>query len=164
MGYTHYYSQKTDCPREQWQEIIEKTRHLFSFLDLNKFPVSLGNCAGTPGTKPLLSDWSIRFNGIHPFICETFSLSRLKDLENAILTGDNNEYAFECCKTRQMPYDLVVCTVLLIANSVAPDVWLIQSDGEYSDWQPAIVLYTRVFKSLPILPENIKPSVSQFAR
>jgi hypothetical protein len=164
VGYTHYFSQKTDCPQAQWQAIVDRTRQLLSFLEANQCPVSLGNWAGKPGSKPLLNESFIKLNGVQPFVCETFALSRIKNTDNAIMTGKNNEYAFDCCKTRQMPYDLVVCLILLIANSVAPDVWLIESDGVYADWQPAIMLYTRVFNALPVLPAGIKPAVSQFAR
>ena len=90
----------------------------------------------TWGNPPIVDFNQIRFNGLKDR-CETFILDResyARNYENAA----SYPYGFSFCKTRQRPYDLAVCAVLIIANNHAPDGWAIGSDGDVSDWFAAL--------------------------
>lgn len=49
------------------------------------------------------------------------------------------------CKTRALPYDIVVCACLLVAKQLYDKNVDISSDGSVEDWKEAIELYKSVF-------------------
>jgi hypothetical protein len=45
---------------------------------------------------------------------------------------------FDFCKTARKPYDLIVCGALIVAAKHASEYVKVSSDGEVSDWRPAL--------------------------
>lgn len=146
MGYTHYWEQKRAYPKVAWAALV---------TDVNKIlsrgigsPLLLAGNFGELGTRPQLDDNVIAFNGLAPDDYETFLLER------------KPEQSFAFCKTARNPYDVMVCLVLLIAYDYAPQYIEVTSDGGYEDWQPAILLFTQLYKRLPALPPSLRPQVA----
>lgn len=111
MGYTHYWKAKKFTAEDKagWKKalliikkILECHAALIQFESDDK-------------RKPVASLEQIRFNGIEDDGYETFLL-------NAEPTD------FEFCKTSRKPYDLAVCEVLLVLNSLMPSLE-VSSDG-----------------------------------
>lgn len=146
MGYTHYFSQLRDVTHEEWGRIRTLTDTL-----IRKLPPGV-RIDDQDGGPPLVNQECIWFNGIEDEGCETFELTRVKrplrDYElqelKAATPSTRRQLeaagAFNFCKTRREPYDLVVCAVLAIATYVTrrDPAWRISSDGEPDEWQPAL--------------------------
>lgn len=58
------------------------------------------------------------------------------------------------CNTAGKPYDLMVCATLIVANHIAPDLLMINSDGGVDDWEPALKL-VRTWDKNVFLPDTI---------
>ncbi|MBU2952291.1 hypothetical protein [Marinobacter sp. F3R08] len=58
------------------------------------------------------------------------------------------------CKTNRMPYDLLVCAMLILVNHSIPDLLVINSEGGIEDWEPALRL-ARTFDMNARLPDTI---------
>ena len=137
---------------------------------------------GMNGSPPIVSNGRIIFNGDgsqpkedadpygrdceDPLGCETFCLYRnwRATLRDYLKEDPTNEWNKGClkekrysefCKTNRKPYDLVVCAVLAIATQRAPG-WLriTSSDGDASDWQPAVDWASEVLDRRIINPIN----------
>ena len=112
MGYTNYWYQTRAFTDAEWYEI--KTYLLFrhnSFTldDLDKeIKISI------------LDDNIIQFNGKNDRLsCEDFTL--YKNIREPFYKDDNVEFNF--CKTRQLPYDMMVWKLLKFINFVVLDPW-----------------------------------------
>ena len=110
MGYTNYWYQTRAFTDAEWYEI--KTYLLFrhnSFTldDLDKeIKISI------------LDDNIIQFNGKNDRLsCEDFTL--YKNIREPFYKDDNVEFNF--CKTRQLPYDMMVWKLLRFINFVVLD-------------------------------------------
>ena len=112
MGYTNYWYQTRAFTDKEWYEI--KTyllfRHnSFELDDLDKeIKISI------------LDDNIIQFNGKNAKLsCEDFTL--YKNIREPLYKDDNVEFDF--CKTRQLPYDMMVWKLLKFINFVVLDPW-----------------------------------------
>mgnify|MGYP003119480392 CR=1 FL=1 len=112
MGYTNYWYQTRAFTDKEWYEI--KTyllfRHnSFELDDLDKeIKISI------------LDDNIIQFNGKNDRLsCEDFTL--YKNIREPFYKDDNVEFNF--CKTRQLPYDMMVWKLLKFINFVVLDPW-----------------------------------------
>ena len=112
MGYTNYWYQTRAFTDKEWYEI--KTyllfRHnSFELDDLDKeIKISI------------LDDNIIQFNGKNDRLsCETFTL--YKNVREPFYKDDKVEFNF--CKTRQLPYDMMVWKLLKFINFVVLDPW-----------------------------------------
>ena len=112
MGYTNYWYQTRAFTDKEWYEI--KTYLLFrhnSFTldDLDKeIKISI------------LDDNIIQFNGKNDRLsCEDFTL--YKNIREPFYKDDKVEFNF--CKTRQLPYDMMVWKLLKFINFVVLDPW-----------------------------------------
>jgi hypothetical protein len=112
MGYTNYWYQTRAFTDKEWYEI--KTyllfRHnSFELDDLDKeIKISI------------LDDNIIQFNGKNDRLsCEDFTL--YKNIREPFYKDDNVEFNF--CKTRQLPYDMMVWKLLRFINFVVLDPW-----------------------------------------
>jgi hypothetical protein len=112
MGYTNYWYQTRAFTDKEWYEI--KTyllfRHnSFELDDLDKeIKISI------------LDDNIIQFNGKNDRLsCEDFTLH--KNIREPFYKDDNVEFNF--CKTRQLPYDMMVWKLLKFINFVVLDPW-----------------------------------------
>lgn len=113
MGYTHYWKiKKTDA--DLFKEAVEL------FKDhLADIPSEIVLCDGwgTAGTKPLISDDEISFNGEGELGHETCHI-------------ELGYQRFNFCKTARKPYDLAVCVCLLCFKAVYGDDMELESDGD----------------------------------
>ena len=112
MGYSNYWYQTRAFTDKEWYEI--KTYLLFrhnSFTldDLDKeIKISI------------LDDNIIQFNGKNAKLsCEDFTL--YKNVREPLYKDDKVEFNF--CKTRQLPYDMMVWKLLKFINFVVLDPW-----------------------------------------
>ena len=112
MGYTNYWYQTRAFTDKEWYEI--KTyllfRHnSFELDDLDKeIKISI------------LDDNIIQFNGKNDRLsCEDFTLH--KNIREPYYKDDKIEFNF--CKTRQLPYDMMVWKLLKFINFVVLDPW-----------------------------------------
>jgi hypothetical protein len=137
MGYTHYFENKQDCPPEDWAKIADAFKRLQATAIINNDPLLIqeeSDSASAPG----VDGTGIWFNGIESDGCETFHLTR------------KGSGRFNCCKTRQRPYDRVVIAVLCLANFFAPGVWDIDSDGNVYEWGEGLALALTVEPNCPM--------------
>jgi len=125
MGYTHYWRSQKRFTDNEWNTLREKVKKVL-------------DAYGELVTPPLVDSEVIRFNGIGDDGHETFLLT--KQFQD-----------FEFCKTRQKPYDLVVCLVLLAVDEFTPGVLHISSDGVPEDWQCSLDEFNKLFnkKDMP---------------
>ena len=112
MGYSNYWYQSRTFTDKEWYEI--KTyllfRHTsFELDDLDKeIKISI------------LDDNIIQFNGKNDRLsCEDFTLH--KNIREPYYKDDKVEFNF--CKTRQLPYDMMVWKLLKFINFVVLDPW-----------------------------------------
>jgi hypothetical protein len=92
---------------------------------------------------------AIIFDGKGDLGSEPFVLTSLgPEIDREIATD------LSWCKTNRMPYDLLVCAMLILINHFFPDLLFISSDGGIDDWEPALRL-ARTFDSNANLPDTI---------
>ena len=96
MGYTNYWHQDMDFNEKQWKTLQKEVKYMQEIS--NSTIDVLAN-----------DDNEIAINGVNQN-CETFVLNRYKpdtpDYEGQDLT-------FNCCKTRELPYDIYVWHLLV---------------------------------------------------
>ena len=137
MGYTHYWEPTRSFNDLEWKEISSKASKLLTEAGV---PVQLEDDNPRP---PRIDEDVILFNGVGEDGHEPFCLSRKPNS------------TFEFCKTARKPYDVLVCSVLLIAHKVASDALDISSDGYAEEWLPAVDLLTRIFDEDFSLPNGL---------
>lgn len=149
MGYTHYWYRGKEIPSLVMGAIIADFKKVVPTLG-----VELADGMGEGEAK--LTAKEAWFNGKRPEDYETFHFPQVlekaydshKPVEKIcyykqdgtpVLNSPNRVGKwFEFCKTAQRPYDIAVCAFLIIAKHHLKDDIIIASDGELSDWQPAI--------------------------
>ena len=113
MGYTRYYTEiEVDAFKEEFVEkvktIVEKAKETYG--------VVIRNWEGIGDPEISTTKISLNGDGSKHQDCETFILRPKKS-------------GFECCKTRQEPYDMVVSAILKLAR-VYGYVKQVSSDGD----------------------------------
>ncbi len=161
IGYTHYHFQDRDLTEVEWQHI----KIAFQIM-LDNLPPHSHNAGGYYSTyplelrgpdgagEPLVEEMRIMFNGDRSIpvggtklglMHEDFALTQFPDI------------AYSCTKTERKPYDLCVCVMLLIVKSIAPDAYIISSDGERYEWTQARQLAGVVLRKMGLkLTDSIK--------
>ena len=91
--------------------------------------------------EPIFTDTLVRFNGVEKDGHETFYIEAIHD---DCKQFDNKNRVFAFCKTAYKPYDIAVCACLIIFKHWLPDM-KVSSDGNISDWEPAIKAVRSVF-------------------
>jgi len=135
LGYTHYYYIKEGTiPSEIWERICQDFRSLILFVPSNSINKQNGLLALDVSITPDV----IQFNGVGEGRHETFVLSRLNYREE--WQNGDSDMLFNFCKTARKPYDLFVCSCLIIAKNHLKNDIKVTSDGEQSDWAEAIIL------------------------
>ena len=112
MGYTNYWYQTRAFTDKEWYEI--KTYLLFrhTSFDLDDLDKEI--------KISILDDNIIQFNGKNDRLsCEDFTLH--KNIREPYYKDDKVEFNF--CKTRQLPYDMMVWKLLKFINFVVLDPW-----------------------------------------
>lgn len=145
--YTHYWYQRRDFTRDEWQRIVATFQKMRENLPYSTAsgggyyqdePLAIAGADGAG--EPTADAMIIMFNGAAPLAGETFLLVRLSQLYHDAYDWDPEENAwFNFCKTGRRPYDLVVCALLLAMTAIAPDAIQVSSDGDMQglDWLPA---------------------------
>lgn len=127
MGYTHYWQTPEDLDVNLWNnEFVPTVKKI-----LETSEVELGDWAGEPGSKPMITQDAIVFNGVQPEDYETFNLSRKAE-------------KFSFCKTQYRPYDKVCVAILVLAEQLF-DNFSWSSDGDESDHKEGKQLLESVF-------------------
>ena len=125
MGYTHYWrGGKVDA--DVWTKITTDVNKL-----IEQSEVPLQHEYDEPGTKPLVNEETIFFNGAGDDGHETFFIKP---------TGTD----FEFCKTAYKPYDKIVTAVLAVIKEHAGDAIRVSSDGDEKDWQEGLAYAKKV--------------------
>lgn len=118
----------------------------------SKSPLTLKGMGGVG--EPLVEEMRIMFNGDRSIQVEGTKLGLMH--EDFVLT-QFPDIAFNCTKTERKPYDLAVCTMLLIVKSIALDAYSISSDGERYEWEQAHQLARVVLEKMGLkLNDGIK--------
>lgn len=142
MGYTHYWK-NMKFSRKGWKQLSTLTEAVVKNLPSN---VKLAFEYDQEGKPVEISDMLIRFNGIGDKGHETFVF-------------DFKSSDFEFCKTARKPYDLAVCSVLILASLLC-DSGEISSDGigsTYTDseWLDAVIFLADLFPITLIEREKV---------
>jgi hypothetical protein len=129
MGYTVSWER----PKKIKEDILIKAGNDFKqLLDENVFNFELGNGLGE-GT-PTINKEKIVFNGFgQENSCESFvfeaNIEHRHFLQQLNHKENKNDLYYDFCKTRRLPYDLAVKTMLLILKYYLDDYLRISSDG-----------------------------------
>jgi hypothetical protein len=128
MGYTHYWRIPTTPGPEAFKALV---------ADATTLANAFGREALSEEDGPEFSEQCIRFNGAEPNDYETFLMR-------------STAVDFEFCKTQFMPYDRLVCAVLIAAKHHLGDGIRISSDGDWSEWSGGQELYQQTFPERPL--------------
>jgi hypothetical protein len=156
MGYTHYFTQKSEVPVAKWSELTAAVKKVF-----DNFPEYSTSAGGFYTDQPIkvqfedddaappeIGDVIIRFNGEGDYGHETFMIGQ---------DFDPNGTTFNFCKTARKPYDYAVCAVLILLDHYAPGCYDISSDGEPDDWLPVLSDLRELFEDDSIkLPKELQ--------
>ena len=120
MGYTHYFNNIT-ATDEQWNLINKDVQTILANTDI---PLEI-----------VIEDNIICING------GTVD----KQCETLVIRKDINKWDF--CKTRRLPYDEIVCAILIIYQYHMGDKVDVSSDGDLEDygWQKAYEMVKTLF-------------------
>lgn len=128
MGYTHYWTTKSEPLPSDWQKFFEGAIAIIETA--KEAGIDLEDNSDKAG-------WVININGVGANAHEVFVLD----------SGD--ELGFNFCKTAEKPYDAVVTAILIHAKTILGDAIEIKSDGNWDEWDSGKVLYETVFDSQP---------------
>lgn len=131
MTYGHYWYGPIDLSEELMSDLTALMLH-------SDAEISGWNGEGLPE----LFEQHVRFNG---------SRELEEDAEYFSIHSGLNDGS---CQTAIMPYDDLVCAVLLRVLHHNPQL-NVESDGQWRDWEQACDLYMRTFDELPPRPERI---------
>lgn len=150
MGYTHYWRQKRDFTVAEWSKIEDCAKKLVFSMEGRK---TLEH-EKKQSDHVRVSERNIVFNGKRKYNLdhETFCLE--KDVHFS--EYDNpKEGAFNFCKTANKPYDKFVTAMLIAAQSIAPDVLKVTSDGWRDEWTEGQKLLAKYL--IADIPATIEP-------
>ena len=137
MGYTHYWYRKPELDPTKFQAFAGDVRQL---VELAR-EVRLGNWQGEG--KPEITAERVSFNGRGDEGCETFLVMPTEELQTwRAAEGKTEVFAF--CKTRYLPYDVVVVASILALLHHFPEAHA-ASDGCGGDLDDGVALYLEAF-------------------
>lgn len=154
MGYTHYWYIADEISQDSWDKFLGDFR-----LILPNFESTLD----IQGDQKLEHDKDVIFlNGIGELAHESFLLERVTDITGFTQRDEDNGLIFKFCKTAQKPYDIAVCSALIIAKKHFGESIRISSDGENHDWQEAKTLCENTLGYGEYLNMDYSPPVGEF--
>lgn len=115
MGYTHYWSGCSPAPTDL-VNLMEDARKIVEAAQAQGVVI----CGGMGEGKPEIGERQIWLNG-----------DASQSLDHETFMFPTSSWAF--CKTARKPYDLVVCSILLLAKYHLGDAVRISSDGDRED-------------------------------
>jgi len=122
MGYTHYFEQIEELPKEKWNSFIKEVK---TTLDNGQTIIKFDYNSNKP---PQIDEEEVRFNGVGDNGHETFYLSRVQFPRYN--RTDKSKY-FNFCKTARKPYDKYVVKILILMEKYFGDDVEISSDGDW---------------------------------
>jgi hypothetical protein len=132
LGYTHYWYKIPKLDTESWKSFIQ---------DFDKItPYFVADLDVSSDQKLESTGKILYFNGIGENAHETFFFEKVQSGDRHQYHDIDTEKVFSFCKTAQKPYDLAVCSALIIAKKYFGDDIILSSDGEESDWKEAVDL------------------------
>lgn len=140
MGYTHYFEQKKIVNDQQWEAFEKDAKISLDYIH-NKLNIVL---MSNDDNGIIINNERVNLNGD-----DTCDL----DYETFYIEKDYPDFNF--CKTERRPYDIAVCSLLLLANHHMPDHYAIGSDGNFEDWKDAMELNANLFQYAYCLPRKI---------
>lgn len=143
MGYTHYFTLKKTVSNQQWDNFKKDANIIIEHIQNHMGIVLKTN----DNNGIILNNERLNLNGD-----DTCDL----DYETFLL--DKYYPHFNFCKTGQRPYDLAVCSLLLLAHEHMPYHYDISSDGGFEDWKDAMKLNAEILGHGYKLPEGIDSS------
>jgi len=103
MGYTNYWHQDIDFTNKEWKEIQSEVQYI---KEMGENVIDVHS-----------EDKEIIING-RPG-CETFVLNKNKPI---VKEYEQQDLTFNCCKTRELPYDIYVWHLLVFCAGMINDV------------------------------------------
>lgn len=143
MGYTHYFRQNEQVSQEQWNEFQKDAEVLITFAQTDLGIVLISN----DKNGVIINNERINLNGDE---------SKGLDHETFYLSQDDGSFNF--CKTAYKPYDLVVCSLLLLADHYMRGCYEISSDGGLEGWKDSMKLNAKLFGYGFELPKTVDNS------
>lgn len=145
MGYSHYWEISRNFTDEEWSAITAEANRIIGLA--GKLDIKLGDALGD--FEPVVTTKRIALNGYGNAGCESFILLKNKREAAEWERKRDNDAVFDFCKTRQLPYDAVVVSILFAANKIAKDAIQISSDGG-DIFEPAIdILASKMLGASP---------------
>lgn len=143
MGYTHYFKQSKPVSDKQWEAFEKDAKILLEYAPKHLGIILVSN----DSNGIILNSERINMNG---------DPDRNLDHETFYMDKDYKEFNF--CKTNQKPYDLIVCSLLLLAHEHMPNHHDICSDGNFEDWQESMEINACLFGRAFKLPKSVESS------
>lgn len=145
--YSHYYRENEKAPvtPQEWSRIHTSVRRLNQAMPWEYTPVWLDEAVTARVDLIECDSRLICFFGQDREGGQVPMVFCLIGIEDSAQVREIREKTQEgSCKTLQLPYDILVCATLMVAEHEAPGAWEITSDGTASDWGPALNFVTTV--------------------
>lgn len=153
MGYTHYWYIADEISRDNWYKFLG---------DFHKILPNFESTLETQGDQKLKTiNGMVLLNGIGELSHEKFCLERVTDT-TGFTQRDDDGLIFKFCKTARKPYDIAVCSALIIAKKHFGESIVISSDGQNEEWQEAKTLCENTLGYGEYLNMDYSPPVGEF--
>lgn len=128
MGYSHSWYRKQVLPKRKFAAASADCRRIAEYLSREK-GIAIAFEMDKP-SPPIFDSSVIRFNGLGEEGCETFLVPQDDEISNF----------GSFCKTNHRPYDIIVCSCLIVLNHHLGRKFTVSSEGNFdsSEWQDAI--------------------------
>lgn len=159
MGYTHYWDKKGNFNTKKFAEFTNKVKKIVEAIDTKgpiggvyylaakdavEVAIDIAGGAGEKGSKPILNDNEVCFNGLEDNSHESFYIQN----------RDDSLDAFSFCKTARKPYDIAVTASLIAFKHTFAYGTKISSDGNIDEWADGLSLYNRLVKKQDIVAKE----------
>lgn len=147
MGYTHYYEQKRSFTDAEWS-IIVKGWQLIS--KEAKIYVDDQSNLDSAHAKHKLVDPYFNINGKGKEAHENFVLYKNLEHISGLRDAVRN---INFVKTARKKYDRYVVALLLLINNVAPNAFVVKSDGYLDEWFDGMDILKNYVQSVKVGPK-----------
>lgn len=162
MGYTHYFYRKESLPKKKWKEFTDEILMLAKNLPTHCITAGKEQYVHGSDRQPIVlcgwNDVSKEYERGYPIVCadgvafngdgdwghESFWVPQNMKNEKYNSIDKKTGLTFGFCKTARKPYDTMVCLALISMKRWFMKDVLVSSDGDKSDWQPALELYQKL--------------------
>ena len=156
MGYTHYWYIADEIGQDSWDKFL---------VDFRTILPNFESTLDIQGDQKLQHDKDmIYLNGIGELSHETFCLERITETTAHTQRDDDNGLIFNFCKTARKPYDIAVCSALIIAKKHFGKSIMISSDGDNEEWQESKALCQKILGYGDDLNMNYSTPMGEFSQ